>query len=149
MSDALLDPMLLDYFAVIRRKESISDHGRAVISAQTLPRIFGNVNAASPNDLERLGDYQFQGAALSIVTRFKFYAESETALLQDYQPDLIYWDSAYYIVKTLENYSRYGPGFVQAICIETTYVAEPTPQGAVFPTCDFSNPQNSGYLPCF
>lgn len=151
MSDAgFEDPEWVDYFAVVRRKETVSEAtGRSVLAEVWFPRVFGNVNQASPNDLERLGDFQYQGGAISIVCKFKLYDEASNlvdGVVQGYQPDLILWAGSYYIVKTLENYSRYGPGFVQAICVEFTYVGSPPQGGALIPSADFSNPNNSAMV---
>lgn len=140
--------MFQDSFMVWRRISVVNLKGRAVQTVRKIP-VMGVVDAASPNDLERLPDYSYAGGAISIVCKFKLFEESRTeAPTQDYFPDLINWAGSIYIVKTLENYSRYGVGWVQAICIEYTYVGTPTQDHAEIPTLDFSNPVNSGYIPC-
>lgn len=148
LREALLDPLLIDRFQVVRRAETVNNYGRST-TKNLYFNTFGVVDSASPNDLQRLGDYQFQGGAISVVCQFKLRGVSQEAR-QNYQPDLIQWDSATYIVVTVENYSRYGAGWIQAIAVETTpFVSEaPGPDGYI-PSLTFTDPRNSGYLPCF
>ena len=148
MSDALLEPQFQDNFAILRRKQSVSDKGRAVISASRIDG-FGVVTAASPNDLERLGDYQFQGSALSIVTKYKLRGVSKTEPEgQQYQPDIIEWGGSFYLVVTIQDYSRYGSGFIQAICVSTTYTDDAPGEGAFLQIGSFDVSANSGLIPC-
>jgi len=150
LSEAYLEPSFLDTFQVVRRVETISQEGRSVVSTTRI-NATGVVDAASPNDLQRLGDMQFVDGAISIVTKFKLFDASQqvqNGKNTSYQPDLVFWAGAYYLVRTLENYSRYGIGWVQAICIEQTYVATPPQDGVSNPMFDFSNPVNSENIPC-
>ena len=148
MSDGLLEAVFQDNFQVIRRKEQVDQKGRSQITPTSFNPI-GVVCAASPNDLMRLGDYEYQGSALSIVTRFKLRGVAKQQG-QNYQPDILIWNNSAYLVVTVEDYARYGSGFIQAIAVSTTYVDPPTPpNGDVISSLDFSNPANSGLLACF
>lgn len=156
MSDGLLDPIFQDYFAVIRRQEIISDKGRSTIKPYRFQRVMGVVTAASPNDLERLRDYQFQGSAISIVSKFKFRGVAKEVSVgqvnsanqpqPQFQPDLVFWSDDYYLVVTVEDYGRYGVGFIQTIAVSTTYIDAAPQDGIRVQSFDFSNPANSGLL---
>lgn len=152
MSDALLEPLFQDFFTVLRRREDITNKGRSSLTSSRFPGTMGVVTAASPNDLERLGEYQFQGSALSIVTRFKLrgIAKQANASKPDpqFQPDLVYWSGDYYTVVTVEDYSRYGSGFIQAIAVSQDFIDDAPEEGISRGIMDFSNPANSGLLTC-
>lgn len=124
VSEAFLEPMFLDGFVVLRQAETISNKGRSVITPEEIDGLFGTVCAASPNDLERLRDYEFQGNAISIVTNFMLRGVS-AANNQGFQPDVIVWAGDQYTVVTVQDYARYGVGFIQAIAVERTYVGLP------------------------
>jgi len=142
------DVDMLDVFSVIRRPENITQQGRSAIRQQRFNDIRGVVTAASPNDLERLEDYQLQTGAISIVTPFKLFGVQKQAR-QNYQPDIVYWDSDYYLVQVTENYSRYMSGWIQAIAIETNYVGSAPNQDGFIPGLTFQFGRNSGMLGCF
>ena len=151
LSDAFLEPSFLDTFQVVRRKEVVNLQGRSTI-IQSLFNATGTVDSASPNDLQRLGDYQFDDDAISIVTRTRLFDEArqiESGAEASYQPDLIFWAGAYYIIKALDNYTRFGIGWVQAICVETTYVSTPVQEGQTVSMFNFQVPSNSGNVACF
>jgi galactose-6-phosphate isomerase len=157
MSDVLLESMFQDAFAVIRRRETISPKGRSIITPYRYNNVIGVICAASPNDLERLGDYQCQGSALSIVTKFKLQGIAKAAVAPgidsagqprpQYQPDTIFWNGSYYLAVTVENYSRYGAGFIQCIAVSSDYIDDqPGQSGMKVQSFDFSNPQDSSYI---
>lgn len=119
MSDALLEPVLQDDFAVIRRAETITDKGRSTTAPKTY-QAFGVITADSPNDLIRGQDEEHDTKSISIVTQFKLQQAAK-----GYQPDLILWAGNYYVVNHIDDYSRYGDGFIQATATSIDYVDEP------------------------
>lgn len=147
LREALLDPMMVDFFAVVRRQESITQKGRSSTVKRRF-NTFGIVDAASPNDLDRLEDYQFQTKAISVVTQFKLRGVSQQSK-KNYQPDLIFWASDYFLVRTVEDYSRYGAGWIQAIATSTDFIDEAPGMDGYIPSCNFTDLRNSGYIPCF
>lgn len=123
MSDALTDPDMLDKFNVIRRPETVSvSSGLGSTIPTTFKNIRGVVSAAHGNDLERLDDADRMGRNISVVTQFALRGPSKDAAGQDYKPDLIVWRGGTYVVKTLDPYPQFGPGFVQAIAGATEVV---------------------------
>lgn len=123
VSDVLLDPMIADRFTVKRRVQSVSAHGRTSITTTEIPNVVGVVNAASPNDLERLDDSQRMGRHLSIVTKYRLVGPAPGL-----QPDLIHWGGDDFIVQTIDPYPQYGQGFVQAIVGSINIIDQPTPE---------------------
>lgn len=147
LRDALLEPLTIDYFQVIRKAQNVTIEGRATAKS-TYFNTFGVVDAASDNDLARLADMEYQGSGISIVTQFKLRGVSKQAN-QNYSPDIIQWASNYYTVVTVEDYSRYGAGWIQAIAAETNYVGEAPGQNGFIPSLTFNDLRNSGLLACF
>lgn len=113
VSDAVLDTDLSTSIDVQQRPEVI------VAGRSTVPNPVNNVGiaavvcAASGNDLERLPEEDRTERNISIVTQFRLRATAP-----GYKPDIITWPSLtgdLYVVKHIDPYPQYGPGFVQAI----------------------------------
>ena len=111
VSSILLDPDFADRFTVIRRIETVGQTGRSSTSNQTFPNIVGVITAADPTDLERREDFQSTPRLISIVTKFKLQGE-----VKGRQPDLVSWIGDNFLVKKIDIYTRFGTGFIQAIC---------------------------------
>lgn len=123
VSEALLDPTLVDQFVVTRRPEVIDAHGRSTVPAPIVfKNIIGVVTAASPNDLERLDDQDRMGRHLSIVTKFRLQGPSP-----GFKPDTITWKGDVFIVKSIDPYPQFGDGFVQALVGSIDTQDQPTP----------------------
>jgi hypothetical protein len=121
---ALTSPMLADSFSVIRRTQTVGSNGRATMAQQTISNLSGPVYPSDDNDLKRLADEQITGKAITVITRFALYGEVEVAGTQ-YQPDIVVWRGDNFLVKHLEDWSNYGPGFVLAICTSIDVVDQP------------------------
>lgn len=133
----LLDPELAETVIVIRRPQVISGQGRVTIPE---PRRFEGVVAvvtmAHPNDLERLDDNDRTGRVLCVITKFDLRATSP-----GFKPDLVVWRGDSYVVKALDPYVQYGPGFVQALC--GSQDAQDRPAGEVVGAEQFDSPSNA------
>lgn len=115
LSDAFGEEMM-DVFDVVRRPEVIDAHGRSTVpSPETFDDVSGVVNAASKNDLERLEESDRMGRNISVVTPFALRGPAKNGSAT-YKPDLVVWQGGTYVVKALDPYPQFGPGFVQAIC---------------------------------
>lgn len=107
----LLDPMIAGSFDVIRRPEVVTLGGMSSVPVPvTYAGVIGVVNAAGPDDLDRLDDQDRTSRAISIVSQFKFQAT-----VVGYKPDLVVWHGDTYVVVTVDPYPQYGPMFSQAI----------------------------------
>jgi hypothetical protein len=130
MRVALLNPYTVDYFSVIRRVEVVNSLGESVLTTTTTPGVAGVVVAAPPTSLDRQANLQVSPKWIDIVTQFRLYSESESSANTEYQPDIVVWNGNNYVVKTLGDYTGYGPGFVSAGCAIMDSQATPPGNGS-------------------
>lgn len=116
VSDILGDPDFADEFIVIRRAETVNEYGESVVT-QTEIFASGVVTAASGSILEQLPEGTRATGAILIHTQVRLEIVSATA-----QADRIRWAGNLYTVTNLSDYSRYGGGFVAAVCTLTDIV---------------------------
>lgn len=147
LSEALLDPLTGDSVTVVRRRQLVSDSGRAEMVEQQIPGVFGVINAAGPDTLDRLKDMESMGRVLTFVTRFKLWGPAEVQNTQ-YQPDVVQYRDTEYTVVEIDPYPQYGSGFVQAVMGSRRTIDPPTSDipNAVG-TLNFSTTINSGVSP--
>lgn len=110
MSDVLVDPMFNDKFDVERRTLTVGNDGIGALSIQTFDDVIGVVTAGK-SDLVRDPDQQHMPRTISIVTQFRLRGPAPNT-----QADVVVWAGNRYVVNLLDNYTRYGPGWVQAEC---------------------------------
>jgi len=94
----------------VERRSTTTLKGRTQMTSTLFENVRAVVSVASPTDLDRLGDIQVMGLHLSIVTEFKLHSA-----VRGFQPDLIEWRDNTFLVKSVEPYPQYGPGFYQVI----------------------------------
>jgi hypothetical protein len=70
---------------------------------------------------------QITGKALTVITQYRLRGESESTGTE-FQPDLVVWHGDSFLVKHVEDWSAFGPGFILAVCISIDVVDTP-PQG--------------------
>jgi galactose-6-phosphate isomerase len=133
VTDILGDPDLADTFWVRSRAEFIGDNGRRVViagddadspSGPSDTMAMGVVAAGPDNSLERERDQQHSLKALTIITTHRLQGPSEGR-----DADLVYWGQEWFVVTKVEDYSRWGAGFIQAEARATDLVDQP-PLGA-------------------
>jgi hypothetical protein len=117
VSEALNNPYTLDYFDVIRRAQLVNTSGEVGIPQ---PQIFSQVaGVVAPDNaprLQRNPEAQIAGKILLVYTTFALRGQTQDGVPQDYQPDLVIWGGNQFIVVSVDDYSRYGTGFVKAVC---------------------------------
>lgn len=117
VTDVLLDPMIAgESFSVIRRAEIVNDYGESVQTTQTIPNVVGSVVPLGSNSLLREEAFQTNDKTIRVLTSFRLRGPSKSAVLQNYQPDIIVWKGDNFVVRTLEDYTQYGAGMVDAEC---------------------------------
>jgi uncharacterized membrane protein len=124
VSMALISPMLVSSFAVNRRVQTVGINGRVSIIAQAFAGVFGVIYPSDNNELQRLADLQVTGKTITVITRFALRSEAETSGTE-YQPDIVVWRGDNFLVKHVEDWSSFGPGFVLAICTSIDLVDMP------------------------
>ena len=141
VTSILTDADISDVFTVQRRQETIDANGWGQQSSVSFVAI-GVITAVSPNDLQRAENYQALTRSISVVT--KFALRGATA---GYQSDVVVWKGSRFLVKHVDLYPHFGPGFFQAECSSMTTqdgAAEPLD---AHPQIAFNLASNSNYIP--
>lgn len=127
VSDAF-DPDFFDTFILHRRLETPDIHGRSTTVDVVTPNQYGVVTAASPNDLQRLPEADVSLKSITITTLTRIQLESTGPGGKTYKADIIEWAGDFYQVNLVEDYSRFGQGYLWCIAQAIDYTpAPPTP----------------------
>ena len=120
VTDIILDPDIAgEQFTVIRRVETVTSAGIRTNTTQSITA-WGSVQPVeSSRDFE--GEYQVQVEAIKVVTNFMLRAAS-TLGGRTFDPDYVVWRGDNYVVKTSQDYSRYGAGMIEATCDAVAFV---------------------------
>lgn len=125
VTDILADPMIAgEAFQVLRRHETVNSYGESTIATTTYSAN-GSITPTGDNSLVREDAFQSQAKTIKVVTSFMLQGQAEDAQGNKYQPDLILWKGDYYIVRTLNDYSSYGAGMIEAECSSIDWDDEP------------------------
>lgn len=124
VTEVLMDPEIGEEFFVVRRAETVTSGGMSSVATKKFHAI-GTITMAG-SDLERTSDMDTQPRGITVVTSFAL-----SGVAPGRKPDIILWSPAgstgrgnAYEVISLEPYSNYGPGFVEAVCAAIDYVDE-------------------------
>lgn len=114
----LLDPDIGGVrFRVRRRQGAIGANGRTQTSEDEYPDAYG-VIVMDEKSMERAADSEHGGTeTIQVITPFALRGVS-----QGFQPDVVLWNGAEYLVKKVAPYRHFGPGFVKATCESTRAV---------------------------
>ena len=133
VSDAF-DLDFWDEITIYRREQIVSDKGRGSTKDTCFPDVSMVVTAASGNDLDRLEDYDVSKKYIWVVGPFRLQLATKDCPAADgknYKNDIVKWAGTTFEVITCEDSSRFGQGFIEAICCSTQYLdAPPTPPPA-------------------
>lgn len=111
VTDILLDSDFCELLTVQRRAESLVK-GRSTLAVTTIsPAPVGVVIPQNDSPMVRGPDQQNLPQLIQVHTPFRLRGAST-----GYQPDLIVWNGASYVVNKVQNFSHYGGGFIQADC---------------------------------
>jgi hypothetical protein len=106
----LFNPLFMDDFIVVRRSSSVDPDGRVQSDDVQIPTT-GVVQPSGENTQERPKQYATGRKSCLVITQYRLREQSEGFL-----PDLVIWRGDTYLVQTIEDFTNYGPGFVQAYC---------------------------------
>lgn len=128
VSDAF-DASFFEEFTLIRGTETVNNHGRAQVEYEVTVGQLGVITSASPNDLQRLPEADLSQKSITITTQVRLQLASPGPTPdQTFKPDVIYWANNTYLVIHVEDYSRYGEGYLWAIAQTTDFTpSAPTP----------------------
>jgi galactose-6-phosphate isomerase len=121
-SVVLFSPMFQTSFSVIRRVQGVDNNGRMTETDTTFPAL-GVIHAAGENTQERPKDYATGRKSIAVYTQFRLRPQTE-----GYVPDLVVYRGDNYLVQTMEDYTDFGEGWVQAYCTSQDLQDAP-PQG--------------------
>lgn len=127
VSEVFTDPMLIDTFQVIRRLQVVNQYGEVTPGKQTV-NATGVIQAAGDNSLIRQEDFQAQAKTIDVYTQFRLRGVAETIGKTQYQPDIIVWHGDNFLVRSVEDFSGFGQGFVHAEASSIDFVDQPPPE---------------------
>lgn len=118
VTDVLLDPDFCETLTVIRRQEGPLVKGRPSITETTIsPAPVGVVLAQSDAPIQRGPDQQNLPRLIQVHTPFRLRGPSKDPVSGAiYQPDIIVWGGDRFVVNKVQDFSRFGRGFIQADC---------------------------------
>jgi hypothetical protein len=123
VTDVLLDPEVAgQLITVVRRQEQVNGFGQGVLVAETVPNVVASVTPVGDNSLTREVTFGTQNQAIRVITQYRLRgATTESATGRTFQPDLVLWHGDYYVVSTLNDFTQYGAGLVEAECVSVDY----------------------------
>lgn len=124
VSDAF-DPDFWDTITVIRRQQTTSNKGRGGSIDMPTAGVLAVITPATGSVLDRLPDYDVSKKYIAVVTPFRLQLAATGPGGITYKPDLVQWAGDTFIVQQLDDASRYGIGFVEAVCSSLPYQDPP------------------------
>lgn len=121
------DPEMWDTFILHRRVEATNNFGRPVLTDTVTQGNLGVVAAATPSDLQRWPEADISLRAIVVVTQVRLQLAAPAPVPPNpagsqYKADVIEWAGNFYQVAFLDNYSRYGEGYLYAIAQMTDFL---------------------------
>jgi galactose-6-phosphate isomerase len=117
VTDIILDPDFCETLIVKRREENLVK-GRSTLTVTVIdPAPVGVVLPVDDQPLVRGPDQQNLPRLLEVHTPFRLRgAAKDPGTGKQYQPDIITWNGDDFVVNKVQDYSRFGQGFIQADC---------------------------------
>lgn len=131
VNDIILDPdVAAEQFMVLRRREDVGDTGFKESDVVLRFTARGSVTPVGDQSLVREEAYSTQNKTIRVITNAMLRGPSKDtpptgAVVTRYAADLIVWRGDTYVVKSLDDYSRFGRGHVEAECASFNYVNQP------------------------
>jgi len=129
--------VLEEHIEVLRRHAAIDDSGRSRV--ERIPALRYRVRAIvvpqSPNDLTRTPDYETMNRTIEVNTTFSLQGPSPDILA-----DFVVWHGSVFMVTDLRDYSKFGDGFIMAVCQTAQLPAAAVIDGDDLPSPTFSSP---------
>ncbi len=111
VTDVLSDPNFIDSFSVTRNIQTITPLGRAVDTPTVIAKVYGVVMPVDNSIIDKFPQGEIEHGDIIIYTRFRL---TDGGGASDF--DIVTWNGATYQVKSTNDWSRYGPGYMEAIC---------------------------------
>lgn len=122
VTEVLLSPDIAgDTFTVIRRTETVNGFGETTISTATLTGV-GSVQATGDQSLARMEAFETQNDSIRVITPFRLRGAGKDNSGAIFQPDIVLYQGTHFIVRSINDYTAFGSGFVDAECIGIDFV---------------------------
>jgi galactose-6-phosphate isomerase len=127
VSDLCDDPDIAgEAFSVIRRQEVVGPNGVSTLTLTTFPQpgdpaIAGSVTPTGDNSLVRAEAYTTQSNTIKVITAFRLRGPSKDGAGKSFQPDIVVWNGNHFVVSTLNEWTSFGGGFVEAECTQIDF----------------------------
>jgi len=122
VSDLLSDPDVAGVgFSVIRRKETVGNNGRPTLTTTQTDNLSGAVYPSGDNSLTREEAFSTQTNSITVVTKFRLRGAGKDANGDTYQPDIVLYAGDHFLVRVVNDFTKFGAGFVEAECVGTDY----------------------------
>ena len=107
----LSSPLLVSRYTVRRRAVTVNDSGRGKVTTEDIPNIVAVINAQGANGQRRNADSAIGLTTYSVIAKFALRKQAEGIL-----PDIVLYAGMELLVVDVQDYTRYGTGWVQATC---------------------------------
>ncbi len=125
VTDVILDQDLGTEFISVIRRPIVMVKGRATVPAPVRTDNVAAVVNSGVSELMRAQDQQNMPNKVSVHTLFRLQGPAKDSAGDQFQPDIILWRGDYYVVNSLDDYSKYGAGFVRADCSSVDSIDSP------------------------
>lgn len=116
VTDILFDTDVAEQLSITRREQVISTGGVVSTEPTTIsPRPWGVVIPQADLATQRGPDQATLPRLLQVHTTFRLRGASNSSGAS-YLPDILTWNGDSYVVNKVQDYSHFGPGFIQADC---------------------------------
>lgn len=118
VTEVLFDPEFMDTIDVVRNTESVDEHGLTILTPQTIRRVKAVITQHNGDILRREMAGQHVEGSISVYTTFEL-TDGRDIGHKELGADLVVYPSGTgdrYTVTKINNYMRYGRGFVSATC---------------------------------
>lgn len=108
-------------FTVLRRFQTVNTYGEGVAATTTIPNLIGAIYPTGDNSLVRQEDFQSQANTITVVTTFRLRGPSKDSGNQ-YDADIVQWSGVNWLVRTVNEFTQYGAGFIEAECTSQDFI---------------------------
>ena len=112
VSEVLTDPLFVEALTIKRQTQAVGSNGRALETPITItPRPYGVVTSEADDRVVVGEDAILRPNMLRVTTKFRLQGPSPGR-----DADIITWNGDDYIVIDIDNFSKWGQGFMTALC---------------------------------
>ena len=111
VTDVLTDIDFVDTSLVCQRITSAVNESGLAVQTPVTKSFSGVVTSDSGELLNRIAVGEYARGSISVITKFRLRDAGP-----GYTADIVAWNGRTYTVTTVNDYSTYGAGFIEAIC---------------------------------